>query len=220
MKNLIIFLTILIALSSCEPTDRVKFEEPQPISVKNKKEFGGEIQGVYKKFSNPNKTLIIHSEIITTNLTLKVKIKRAGIEIDSNVHIDIDNDSALIAYLNNVASSATVTKDSISYIHSIHDTIFSINDENILKKYKRNYFLNYKFSDSYWRVKKLKVRGDTLYFGEIFPSDTLLHYDYANIDSNISENQVKEYVLSPSKNEFKKLMRSKAFRTTEKYIKQ
>ena len=220
MKKLILLSTIVFLLFSCTPENRVKFEEPQPASIKAKNEFPSKIQATYFKYGNPNKTLIIKQKFIITNLLLQFRVSRSGITIDTNANIDINNDSILINYMAKHGVSATIENDTISYNQIIHDTIFSLDSKNILKSYKRNYFLNYQFSDNYWRVKKLRVRGDTLYFGEILPNDTLLHYDYACIDSNISEKQAKEYILSPSKHEFKKLMRSKVFSTTEKYIKQ
>ena len=220
MKKLILLSTVALLLFSCTPEDRVKFEEPQPSSIKEKNEFPSKIQATYVKYGNPNKTLIIKPKCIITNLLLQFNVSRSGVTIDTNANIDINNDSILISYMAKQGFSATIENDTISYNQIIHDTIFSLSSKNILKYYKRNYFLNYQFSDNYWRVKKLRVRGDTLYFGEILPNDTLLHFDYVSIDSNISKEQAKEYILSPSKHEFKKLMRSKAFSTTEKFIKQ
>lgn len=217
MKHYISAFIILLIVSACDSSDRVKFEEPQPTSIKNQNRFGAEIQGHYIKFSNPNKTLIIQPKIIATSLQVQLKVGRFGMKIDSA--IDISNDSILLSHFKKQGISARITKDTVMYSHIVVDTIFNFASDNILKKYKRNYFLNYQFDDEYWRVKKLKIRGDTLYFGEITPNDSLLHFDYANLDSNIAENQAKEYILSPSKREFKKLMRSKAFSITEKYIK-
>lgn len=215
-----ILLIAILFLFSCNDNNRVKFEKPQPASVRELKHFGKDIQGVYVKYSNPNKTMAIFPDYIATNLHIQFRIGRFGLQLDSSAHFDINNDSALIAYFKQQNVDARITGDTIVYSQSIVDTIFMITENHILKRYKRNYFLNYKFDDNYWRVKKIKVRGDTLYVGEIYPNDSLLHYDYASLDTNINEKHAKEYILSPSKREFKKLMRSKAFAITEKYIKQ
>ncbi len=219
MKTIAFYLGILsLVFVSCEESNWVKFESPQPLNVKEIKSFGKEVQGVYTKFSNPNKSLIIHPEYITTELHLKMRSARLGIVLDSNTKVDINNDSALIAYFEKKDIHIKLDGDTIVYNYRLLDTLFYISEENILKKYKRNYFLNYKFDTTYWRVKKTKVRGDTLSFGEIFPTDSLLHYDYASIDTAAHQKTAKAYILSPSKSEFKKLLRSKAFSTTEKYV--
>jgi len=220
MKKLGYILLLLISLFSCSDADRVKFEEPQPLNVNIRKSFGFEIQGMYKKFSNPNKTMVIHKDYISTSLKIEIATKRFDLKLDSNIHIDLKNDSAIINYFKKNGIEVKITNDTLYYTMDIKDTIFNISSKNVLKKYKRNYFLNYQFADKYWRVKKLKKRGDTVYFGEITPTDTLLTYDYASIDTNIAKERAREYILSPSKREFKKLMRSKAFTTTEKYIKE
>jgi hypothetical protein len=220
LKHIVFLLLGILLITSCQDENRVKFEKPQPDKVKAIDNFGKEIQGVYVKFSNPNKRLIVHPDYIATNLTIQFKVGRFGLKIDSSAQIDLQNDSAVIRYFEQHGARATFQGDSIIYSQSIVDTIFYIEANQVLKKYKRNYFLNYQFDDHYWRVKKMKLRGDTLYFGEIYPDDSLLHYDYAAIDTNINEKHAKEYILSPSRREFKKLMRSRAFATTEKYIKQ
>jgi hypothetical protein len=66
----------------------------------------------------------------------------------------------------------------------------------------------------------MKFHGDTLLYGEITPSDTLLKYDYTKIDSSITKSKAKAYILNPNKKELRKLMRSNAFKFTEKYIKE
>ena len=132
----------------------------------------------------------------------------------------------MIKYLNSTGGIATIENDTIVYFEKYTDTLFSISKDNILKKSKGSYYLNFKISDIYWRVKKLNLKKDTLLIGEITTGDTLLRFDYARKIEEVSARtdsgaitKPREYILTPSKREFKKLVRSDAFETTEKYIK-
>jgi len=227
MKRISYILVLIFGVISCEPTDAVKFESPQPESTKARSEFRTKIQGQYVNFSNPDKVLTIHNHLITTKTNIRFSCQRSEIELDSNVIFDLNNDEELIQYLNQDGGTTSIINDSIFYLQHALDTLFAIDKDHILKKYKSSYFLNYKYADNYWRVKKLTINKDTLLIGEITPGDTLLSFDYVEkeveyvkSDSALVEIESEKYILSPSKKEFKKLLRSEAFETTEKYIKQ
>ncbi len=226
MKKNLCFILLILGIISCEPTDGVKFDSPQPESVKALSEFRNKIHGHYLNFNNSDKVLIIQNSLITTKTSIRFSCQRAEIEIDSLAKFDLNNNEELIRYLNQNGGTTSIINDSIFYLQILFDTLFAIDNDHILKKYKGSYFLNYKYADNYWRVKKLTIKKDTLIIGEITPTDTLLSLDYAEreveyekSDSVLIKIESEKYILSPTKREFKKLLRSEAFETTEKYIK-
>ncbi|MCD4792674.1 MAG: hypothetical protein K8R54_05525 [Bacteroidales bacterium] len=223
--NKIINIIFVFFIVACEPTDEVKFEVSQPDNVKPLNEFNTNIQGQYINYGNPEKILTINDRTMIKEQTYYFTILRSDIEIDSNVSIDINNDNELINYLKSKNGSATIKDDTIHFVEKYSDTIFTISRDNVLKKFKGSHYLNYRLSDDYWRVQKMSVNKDTLLLGEITPSDTLLKYDYtqkiediSKTDSGVAENISKDYILNPTKKEFKKLVRSDVFDLTGRYI--
>jgi len=220
MRNLTIIFILAFILFSCTPNDRVKFEEPQPAAVKESKGFRALRRGHYVNAKHPKKTVEIQKKLITTSRSYQFVTHRKNIESSTISDKDLKNDSILLKYLNTFGGNAIIIGDTVHYSQSVTDTFFMISENNILKHYKRSYYLNFKDKDGFWEVYRLKFQGDTLLFGAITPNDTLLSYDYARVDSVKGHPKVKEYILRPDKKELRKLMRSEAFKFTEKYIKQ
>lgn len=216
------YLTILIiALVGCKPTDEVKFEEAQPESVKPISDFSRNIRGIYTCIENPDKELIIGSDMIQSLNTFSFAFERSEIEIDSTEGIDIYNDHELSNYLDLDGGKTIIKGDSIFYNLTMRDTLFIPGDKQVLKKLSGNYFLNYKHDDNLWTVKKVEIHKDTLIIGEITPSDTLLRFDFVAKRETLIEKDsstVKEYILTPDKRDLKKMIKSEAFNRTEKYV--
>ena len=220
MKKLILSLIIVFTLFSCEPDNRVKFEASQPESVKEISSFRLLRRGTYKNFKSPKKKIEIKKNTITTSTLFQFTVDRNKVDIGTMSKVDRQNDSSLIEYFEKLGGDVKIDGNDIHYSQTVIDTVFFIGKEQILKHYKKSYYLNFRTSDSLWTVYRMKFNGDTLLYGEITPSDTLLKYDYAKIDSSMTNNKAKAYILNPDKKELRKLMRSDAFKFTEKYIKE
>jgi len=219
MKKIFYFLSALIFLSACTQEDHVQFSQPQPTSVKPSKQFKSSRRGDYQSVGKKNETLTIDKNLIFKTSSYKFKVDRKTVVINDRANIDRDNDSSLLAYFRQLGGEASIQGDSITYTTDMIDTIFQINETEVLKYYHRNYYLNFLNNDSLWSVRKLRFVGDTLMIGKITPSDTLLRYNYTEVDTSSAADMPNTYVLDPSKNESKKLMRSSVFEITEKYIK-
>jgi len=220
MKKLILLSTIVLLLFSCNPYDRVKFDESQPAAIKESKGFKALRRGRYINVKTSRKTVEIRKNLITTSRIFQFAANRNNIEISKMATVDRQNDSAMVAHFSKLGGDVKITGDTVYYSQTVTDTFFMIDENNILKHYKRSYYLNFKGEDGFWEVYRIKFHGDTLLFGEITPTDTLLTYDYARVDSVKGHPSVKEYVLHPDKKQLRKLMRSDAFKFTEKYIKE
>jgi hypothetical protein len=220
MKKTICTIVVISTILSCK-SDTVKFEQPQPESEKALSSFNLNIQGVYINLENPSDELFIESKIIRSQNVLSFSCLKSDLEIDSTENVDITNDQEIIDYLTSEGGNATIRNDSIFYKLVIVDTLFHISDDQILKRFARNYFLNYWLSDNYWKVQKIEMIHDTLLIGEITPSDTLLFYDFAKKqDRIINEDSVvvHDYILNPNKKDMRMMLRSKSFDKVEKFI--
>ena len=74
--------------------------------------------------------------------------------------------------------------------------------------------MNFKEDENYWIVGRLSLSKDTLRFGLIPPSDTLLRFDFVvkNVEFDKSDSTTTtEYTMNPSKKEFKQLIKSNSF---------
>ena len=76
MKKLIISLAIMFALYSCEPDNRVKFETPQPESVKEIDHFRLLRRGIYVNYKTPKKKIEIKKNLITTSTLFQFTVDR------------------------------------------------------------------------------------------------------------------------------------------------
>lgn len=108
-------------------------------------------------------------------------------------------------------------KDSDGYFMSLRstinvDTIFSINDTSLLRKYKKNYFLNDKLSNDKWEIYKLtSLNKDRLMLSLTDEKDenTLANY----IIPDFTEEGILRAtpIVSMDNNAFKKFIRSGGF---------
>jgi hypothetical protein len=206
-----LYILLMIFLMSCGDYEYVRFEKPQPDGVKRSVSFNKKVKGEYVNCSNSDDKLIISVKLILNSRTIKLKSHRNDLELDSTIFVNRNNDNELKKLFDTINASQT-------YI----DTIFQISENQILKKFKGSYFLNFKENENFWNVSRLDINKDILLIGQITPSDTLLRFDFVvkNEEFNKSDSTTTtEYSINPSKKEFKKLMKSNSFKESECYFK-
>lgn len=161
MKKLFAF-TIFIAVFSlcgCEPV--ATFIQPQPDNVKSLTAFPASIQGDYLAADQAS-VLTISNALVTRHYDFDFKENRDSL----GSSYKILNDTLI--YLPNMnREKILVEGDSIVRHANWIDTLFLISPENILKKFKGYYFLNLRFSDNAWEVKKLSLKKGVLTVGSI-----------------------------------------------------
>jgi hypothetical protein len=227
MNRLLPYLILLIvasAITGCGgDTKYVHFESSQPENVRAKKSFKKKIKATYTNYNNANDQLVISDKLIINLISYKFKMHRNEIELDSSISIDINNDDQLIRLLEKEFGwTATLAGDTITSFFQSSDTLFNLSVKHVLKRFKGSYFLNYKLAESDWRVKKMDLKKDSLFIGEITPSDTLLQYKFITKIEELNESdstKTIEYIAKPSKREFKKLMKPNSFEKTKFYLK-
>ena len=219
MIKLIGFGTVLLTsiLIRCDQK-YVRFETAQPEGVKASKTFHKKLRGEFVNCQDPNKILVISKNQIVIEHHDALTIHRNDLEIDSP--IDKTNDELLREELSTYGYLAEFYSDSIKLIEHWKDTIFQFASNEILKKFQGSYFLNYELEEGFWAVDRLDLRKDSLFIGAITPSDELLTFNFTVKNEEFNEKDSTtstEYLLKPSRDQFKKFMKSNAFEQTECY---
>lgn len=211
MKSLKFFLilTLFVHLSSCEPP--VTFTEPQPTNTKNLNKFPGRIQGNYLSLAD-NSNLVINRNSIQRVYDYNYKIHSN--EIDSNTILVGDT------VIDPVTSEKTIIKrDGDSLITHVHytDTLFLLGNDNILKKYKGYFFINLRYADGNWEVKKIKIHK-----GKLTISNISTEGDLENLKAITESPQdtIPPYTFTPTKKQFKKFVQQDGFSEEEVFVRQ
>ena len=109
--------------------------------------------------------------------------------------------------------------DSVQIFSKKDDELFNISERQVLREYKGYYFLNYKDTNNFWKVKILKLEEDTLEFDFILRDDDMQNIrKITTVESQKdSTGESTQYFLDPSRKELRKILKHRT--TGEKYIK-
>ena len=159
--SLLALLPILLFACGGMVGDVVTFTEPQPVGKNNISRFPNNLQGEYLS-ENGRSSLYIDSKFILRRDDLSFKMHVS--ELDSNYRIIGDT---IFAQLEGEKWPIVREGDSLKIENFKVDTIFQIDDKNILKKYKDTYFLNKSWEDNGWGVLKIEVSKGILNLSSI-----------------------------------------------------
>jgi len=221
MKAVLILIafTTIILLGGCKPKPSVLFLVPQPENEKDQIRFKNKFIGTYLSKSDSS---ILY---ITSGMIIREQNMRFG---ESLKHMDsgyvIKNDS-LFGDLFPGGVPIKIENDCF-YVHSIfRDTIFNISGNNILRFYKGNYFLNYRYNKDNWEVKTLEfINRHRILISDIKTPEIdklknateVKSYPENGSDSNTA---IITYIAKPTKKELKKFMKSGGFSGSEEFVK-
>jgi len=141
--------------------DVVTFTEPQPVGKNNIARFPNNLQGEYLS-ENGRSTLYIEGNLIRRKNDLSFKMHLS--ELDSNYRLVGDT---VFTQLEGEKWPIIREGDSLKVENFQVDTIFQIDDQNILKKNKDTYFLNTSRGDNGWGVVKIEVSEEKLTLSSI-----------------------------------------------------
>jgi hypothetical protein len=169
LKTIVIYAAFLMAfffVQSCGPS--VTFEEPQPSGVGALEKFPAKIQGNY--IGTDGVTIIHISDVNVIKIVdLDLKIPKDSIKANDYT---LSNDT-LTNNTTGKKQKVIITNDSVSIHQNWADTIFSLSDKNVLKKFKGYYFLNTRFDSNAWTVKKICLKHGILCLSEIGSDDDI-----------------------------------------------
>jgi len=211
-RKLIIYIALLLLLS-CGPY--IWFKVPQPEHSKNLIGFSDKLLGNYRSVYD---TSIIHIEPNRIIKEYRENLVLTKSEFREEVGDTISDDTSF-TFTNNWDITIKSFGDSVRILSSKNEDIFQISETQLLRYYKDYYFLNFKDSNEYWKVKILQLKGDTLEFDNILTDDDLRFIK--NITAievyTDSINEEKEYFLKPTKRELKRILKRRLH--GEKFVK-
>jgi hypothetical protein len=206
------FITTIIILTSlvaCAPP--VTFNEPQPTGTDNLAEFPNRLQGQYL-CSADSSALIIDAKTIQRIYDFDYTIHSS--QIDSNSRLSGDT---IINLTTNTREIVQRDGDSlVTHINYI-DTLFQIDYDNVVRKFKGFYFLNKRVDKESWEVKKIELSK-----GQLIVSSISSKEDIENLKTITESTQdtVAPYNFAATKKQFKEFVKNKGFTDSEKFIRQ
>lgn len=209
IRSAIGIFSISASLLSCEPP--VTFTEPQPVSTANLSKFPKRIQGQYISLTD-NSKLSVSNRFIQRIYDFNYTLKPADIDSTSRLSGD-----TLINLRTN--EKLIVTHDGDSLVVHLHyvDTLFQINDDNVLRKLKGYYFLNIRYNKTSWEVKKIRLKN-----GQLTISGISSKTDIDNLREimELPADTIQPFILAPTKRQLKKFVKNDGFSDSEVFIKQ
>ena len=205
-----LYLSLALAalfLFACQP--QVTFTEPQPKDVAALSGFPQRIQGKYLSSEDSSLLLITASSMIRIyDFDQKLHLS----QLDSTKQIIGDS---LFDMKTNEGQFIRIEGDSIvMHINDI-DTLFTVDKQNVLKKYMGYYFININISPDNWEVKKLGFSRGKLTISDIRQKEDMVQLKLLTETSQ----DTLTYVFSPSRRQFKKFVRNEGFRDSEVFLK-
>ena len=208
IKSISTFL-IFIILISCEPP--LTFNEPQPKDIGNLSKFQKRLQGQYLNFAD-NSMLSVSNNLIqrTYNYDYKFHLN----QLDSTSLISGDT---IIDLLTN--EKTIIKRDGDSLITHVHntDTLFQVDKDNVVRKWKGYYFLNKRYGKESWEVKKIQLTK-----GQLIISSISTENDIENL-KEITEatlDTISPYEFAPTKKQFKEFIKKDGFGDSDIFVKQ
>jgi len=184
-------------LFACEPP--VTFNEPQPTDTDNLSKFPDRLQGQYLSLAD-NSTLLISDKLIQRIYDFDQKIHLS--QLDSNSRLSGDT---IINLTTNVKEIIKRDGDSlVTHIHYI-DTLFLMDYDNVVRKFKGYYFLNKRYDKESWEVKKIQLSK-----GQLVVSGISTKQDIENLKTITESTQdtVAPYKFATTKKQFKEFIKN------------
>ena len=202
--SIIIILTGLVA---CEPP--VTFTEPQPVSTDNLSEFPRRLKGVYLSLSDSS-TLSISDNLIQRTYYFDYKVHPN--QLDSTARLSGDTLINL-----ETKEKVLIKRDRDSLIIHFHnvDTLFLMDYDNVVRKFKGNYFLNTRYNKTSWSVEKMNLSKGQLTISSISTKD-----DIENLKemTETAQDTVINSNFTATKKEFKKFVKNDGFSDSEAFV--
>jgi hypothetical protein len=206
--KIISVIIILTSLVACEPP--VTFTEPQPVGTDNLSKFPRRLKGVYLSLSDSS-TLSINDKLIQRTYDFDYKIHPN--QLDSTARLSGDT-------LMNVETKERelIQRDGDSLLIHIHnvDTLFLMNYDNVVRKFKGYYFLNTRYDKTSWSVQKMQLSK-----GQLIISSISTKEDIENLKETTEnvQDSVANYNFTATKRQFKKFVKNDGFRDSETFVK-
>ncbi len=207
--KLIATFIILTSMFACEPP--ATFNEPQPTDTDNLSKFPKRLQGQYLSLADSS-TLSISDKLIQRFYDFDYKIHPSQLDSTSR----LSGDTIIDLKTNEKHLIKRVGDSLITHVHYI-DTLFQMNYDNVVRKFKGYYFLNKRYDKTSWEVKKIELTK-----GQLVISSIAAKLDIDNL-KEITEtptDTVPPYKFTATKKQFKEFIRNDGFSDSETFVRQ
>jgi len=200
LRYLLFLLSLFLIFQSCTS---VTFEEPQPSDEPNLENIPAELRGKYLSLSDSS-VFTVGDKLVTREYLIIVCDPLDKLDSLYN----LTNDTFLVIS-DTLRVKAAIINDTVCARFTYTDTIFNMSTENVLRKYKGNYFMNMLDNES-WEVMKIEPHKNRLYIGTISSKEDVrkLRQITETADTTIT-------VFKPTPVQFKKFVRKKGFGNKE-----
>ncbi len=211
MKRLKIISTfiILTSLFACEPP--VTFDAPQPTDTDNLSKFPNRLQGQCLSLVD-NSTLSISDKLIQRIYDYDYKVHLN--QLDSTTRLSGDT---IIDLTTN--EKTMIKRDGDSLINHVHynDTVFQMDYDNVIRKFKGYYFLNTRYNKESWEVKKIQLSK-----GQLIISSISTKFDLENLKeiTETTQDTIVPYNFTTTKRQFKNFIKKGGFSDSETFVRQ
>jgi hypothetical protein len=207
-KQMYFSLTLAtLFMFACQPP--VAFEKPQPADVAALGGFPKRIQGTYISLNDSSFLQITANSILKT---YEFYQKAHLSQLDSNQQIIGDT---LFDLRTNKGELIQIEGDSILLHINVKDTLFNIDELNVLKKFKGYYFVNIYLPPDSWQVKELEFSHGKLTLKSINKKEDI---DQLKLLTESSRDTMS-YIFSPTRKQFKQFVGNEGFRDQEEFKK-
>lgn len=215
MKRNIVYIILLSFLFGCGPY--IYFKTPQPEKKRNLEKIPSKITGKYMSVAD--------SSIITIDLNTIVKKKFENtimtlVEFKQETGDSLQNDTSF-TFSDNWHIQLKIRNDSVFINSSKEEILFEISENQILRRYRKYYFLNYRDTNNLWKVELIKLAKDTLEYGNILTKEDVERIKgfttVEEITDSINSNKSTKYYLNPAQKDLKKILKYRS--KGEKYVK-
>jgi hypothetical protein len=210
MKQLFLFFSI-ICLFSCKNREaeivgnQFYFNSPQPINDLELNIFPKKFIGLY--INSDSLLLAITKEVMYYESSHKFRIH--NLEWDSlKTEFDFVNDKYILKNTNHVYAFKR-NGDSLDFISKQRDTFFTFSKDKKVKGINNDLIINLRDS-IYWEIKIYTLKDDILTVKQLYSDTDLRKMDsITKIRSEMIDSTT--FLISPSKNEFKKFLKFNDF---------
>ena len=157
MRALLIALVLLFA--ACE--EPVLFTRPQPVETASLDHFPKRWQGEYMLLEDSSRLVIGHRTMIAMN---EWEIRRSVRDVDSTTFLIGDT---LLAFGQGRSVPVFVRSDSVFGMIRLIDTLFTISDQQILKRMSGSLIINRAHGAAGWEVSRMTLSNGKLRIAEI-----------------------------------------------------
>jgi hypothetical protein len=207
MKKFVFASIILTAflLNSCEPS--ATFDKPQPDNTSSLTSFPERISGKYLSADQAS-IVSVTDKLLTRHYDFDFKVHKDSIGTSHKLISD-----TLINLTDGTKEKVVLKGDTVIQHANWTDTLFNISDNNVLKKFKGYYFLNSRYTDNAWELKKLSLKNGLLRISSISDKDDI--QKLKELTETTADTTSTHFALT--RRQFKKFVKDEGFSDEETF---